>query len=103
MRVDCVVCCRLNELYDEPARANALVWNADGSMTKSVLSCHVDETLQRIWQNLSSRSLRCAPVPDDDGRPQGVVHARDVACALLDEVTHEEVLLRGYVLGIGYQ
>jgi len=26
-----------------------------------------------------------------------------VARALLDEVTHEELLLRDYVLGIGYQ
>jgi len=31
------------------------------------------------------------------------VHARDVAIALLDEVNYEEVLLRDYVMGVGYQ
>jgi CBS domain-containing protein len=46
---------------------------------------------------------RCAPVLDDSGRPRGVVQARDVARALLDEATTEEVLLRDYILGIGYQ
>jgi hypothetical protein len=34
---------------------------------------------------------------------KGVVHARDVGSALLDEVTQKEVLLRDYVLGVGYQ
>jgi hypothetical protein len=37
------------------------------------------------------------------GAPQGVLHARDVAIALLDEVNCEEVLLRNYVMGVGYQ
>jgi len=52
---------------------------------------------------MNARSLRCVPILDDSGRPQGVVHARDLARALLDEVTEEEVLLRDYVLGVGYQ
>jgi CBS domain-containing protein len=43
------------------------------------------------------------PVIDDFGRPQGIVHARDLARALLEEVDEEELLLRDYVLGIGYQ
>jgi len=85
------------------ARADALDLNAEAIMTTPVLSCHVDETLDQVWATLCSRSLRCAPIVDDEGRPQGVVHARDVASALLDEVTHEEVLLRDYVLGVGYQ
>jgi hypothetical protein len=32
-----------------------------------------------------------------------VLHARDVAMALIDEVNTEEVLLRDYVMGVGYQ
>jgi CBS domain-containing protein len=72
-------------------------------MSKAIVSCHADEALQRVWETLNARSLRSAPVLDSDGRPQGVVHARDLACALLDEVTQEEVLLRDYVLGVGYQ
>jgi CBS domain-containing protein len=85
------------------ARVDALVLNAGAIMTKPMLSCLVDELLQQVWEALSSRSLRCAPILDHEGRPQGVVHARDVACKLLEEVTEEEVLLRDYVMGVGYQ
>jgi CBS domain-containing protein len=73
-------------------------------MTRDVLSFQVNETLQSVWAALSTRrGLRCAPVLDSLRRPQGVVHARDIARALLDEVANEEQLLRDYVLGVGYQ
>ena len=85
------------------AGVDALCFNAGAIMTKPVLSCHVDETLQEVWAVMNSQTLPCAPILDDDGRAQGVVHARDIAIALLDEVNYEEVLLRDYVLGVGYQ
>ena len=85
------------------AGSDALGFNAGAIMTEPVLSCHVDEALQQVWAVMNSRTLPCAPILDDDGRAQGVVHARDVAIALLDEVNHEEVLLRDYVMGVGYQ
>jgi CBS domain-containing protein len=87
------------------ARAGAEACNTTASaiMTRSVVSCHVDQPLQQVWTAVNSRSLRCAPILDNEGRPQGVVHARDIARALLDEETHEEELLRDYVMGIGYQ
>jgi CBS domain-containing protein len=84
------------------AGADALGFNAGAIMTKPVLSCHVDQTLQEVWAVMNSRTLPCAPILDDDGRAQGVVHARDVAIALLDEVNYEEILLRDYVMGVGY-
>ena len=84
------------------AGVDALGFNAGAIMTKPVLSCHVDQTLQRVWAAMNSRTLPCAPILDDDGRAQGVVHARDVAIALLDEVNYEEILLRDYVMGVGY-
>ena len=68
------------------AGVDALSFNAGAIMTKPVLSCHVDETLQQVWAVMNSRTLPCAPILDDDGRAEGVVHARDVAIALLDEV-----------------
>jgi CBS domain-containing protein len=85
------------------ARADAVKMNTGAIMTHPVLSCHVDQTLQRVWESMNARSLRSVPILDDSGRPQGVVHARDLAHALLDEVNEEEVLLRDYVLGVGYQ
>ena len=83
--------------------AEAVGLNAGAIMTNVVLSCHVDQTLQQVWDVMSARTLRCAPILDEHGKPQGVVHARDVAKALLGEVTEEEGLLRDYVLGVGYQ
>jgi predicted transcriptional regulator len=68
-----------------------------------VLSCRVDENLQQIWAVMNSRTLPCAPIVDDGGRAQGVLHARDVAIALIDEVNYDDVLLREYVMGVGYQ
>jgi CBS domain-containing protein len=85
------------------AGIDALGLNAGAIMTKPLLSCHVDEDLQQVWAVMTSRTLPCAPILDDDGRAQGVLHARDVAIALLDEGTYEEQLLRNYVMGVGYQ
>src|SRR5215467_8143494 len=82
---------------------DALGLNAGAIMTKPVLSCHVDENLQQVWAVMTARTLPCAPILDKDGRAQGVLHARDVAIALLDEVNYEELLLRDYVMGVGYQ
>ena len=85
------------------ARADAVKMSTGAIMTNPVLSCHVDQTLQQVWESMNTRSLRSVPILDDSGRPQGVVHARDLAHALLDEVNEEELLLRDYVLGVGYQ
>jgi len=85
------------------AGADALGFNAGAIMTKPLLSCHVNEELQQVWAVMNSRTLPCAPILGDDGRAQGVLHARDLAIALLDEVNYEELLLRNYVMGVGYQ
>jgi CBS domain-containing protein len=87
------------------ARAGTEACNtpAGAIMTSSIVSCRVDQPVQQVWTNLNVRSLRCAPILDDEGRPEGVVHARDIARALLDEETHQEELLRDYIMGIGYQ
>jgi hypothetical protein len=52
---------------------------------------------------MTSLTLPCAPILGDDGRAQGILHARDVALALIDEVNWEEISLRDYVMGVGYQ
>jgi CBS domain-containing protein len=85
------------------ARGDAFNANAQAIMTTAFHSCRADQALESVWTDLGARRLRCAPVVDESGRPQGVVHARDIARVLLDEVTNEELLLRDYVLGVGYQ
>ena len=82
---------------------DAYAMNASDVMTQPVFSCHEDESLQLVWEGLNERSFQCVPVLDPSRRPRGIVHARDVVRALLDEVTHEELLLRDYVLGVGYR
>ncbi len=77
--------------------------NAGAVMTKSIVSCRVEHPLQQVWKIMNARSLRCVPILDRVGRPQGVVHGLDLVRALLDEETHEEELLRDYVMGVGYQ
>jgi CBS domain-containing protein len=84
------------------ARLDVFNMSAGALMTQSIFSCHVDQTLQGVWGSMNARSLRSAPILDDDGRPQGVLHARDLVRALIEEVEEEEELLRDYVLGIGY-
>jgi CBS domain-containing protein len=85
------------------ARVDACGLNADAIMATPMLSCRLNDPLQGVWAIMNSRYVRSVPILDDEGHPQGVVYARDVARALLDEVTHEEVLLRDYVMGVGYQ
>lgn len=85
------------------ARAAAADLNTGAIMADLILSCHVGQAAQPVWETMNARSLRAVPILDDVGRPLGVIHARDLARALLDEVTEEEGLLRDYVLGIGYQ
>lgn len=81
----------------------AISAKAETVMTRPIRSCGVNQTLQSVWTALGAGSLRCIPVLDEAGKPLGVVHARDVARALFDEVANEEMLLRDYVLGIGYR
>jgi CBS domain-containing protein len=82
---------------------DALGLTVGSLMTEPLLTCHTDEPLQQVWAVMNSRILPCAPILDEERRAQGVLHARDVAIALLDEVNSEEVLLRDYVMGVGYQ
>jgi hypothetical protein len=47
--------------------------------------------------------LKCVPIIDRDARPLGVLYVRDVLEVLLREVEYEELLLRDYVMGVGYR
>ncbi len=85
------------------SNGDAMRIRAEDFMTREFVSCREEQALQAVWQDLCSRGLRCAPVLDASGRLRGILHARDLVRALLDEVTTEEMLLRDYVLGVGYR
>jgi CBS domain-containing protein len=71
-------------------------------MTRTVILCHPNDLLHDVWSIMKERGLKNIPVMDKDSRPIGVLNARDALDALLDEVEYEEVLLREYVMCVGY-
>jgi CBS domain-containing protein len=71
-------------------------------MTQDVTYCHPSDLLHDVWLIMKERGFVHIPVIDQDFRPAGVVNARDALQALLGEVEDEELLLRDYVMGIGY-
>jgi CBS domain-containing protein len=74
-----------------------------GIMTRDVVSCGPEGSLQDVWSAMKSTGLQRVPVVDGDGKPTGIIYARDALQHLLREVEDEEALLRDYVLGIGYR
>ena len=71
-------------------------------MTRDVALCHGHDFLKDVWSTMKERGLKHIPVIDRESRPVGLLIARDVLDALLDEVEYEEQLLRDYVMSIGY-
>jgi|SRR5579859_503752 len=72
-------------------------------MTRNVISCHPGDLLHEVWSIMKERRLKNVPIVDQDLRPLGVLNARDALEALLKDVEHEEVLLREYVMCVGYR
>ena len=71
-------------------------------MTQTVTSCQTDDLLHDVLALMKSRGFVHIPIIDQNARPCGVVNARDALQALLREVKDEELLLRAYVMGVGY-
>lgn len=76
---------------------------ASAVMTRTVILCRPDAPLHDIWSVMKERRLKNIPIVDEGVRPLGVLNARDALEALLEEVEHEEVLLREYVMCVGYR
>jgi CBS domain-containing protein len=71
-------------------------------MTRTIVSCRPGDPLHDVWTTMKDRKLKNVPVLDQSSRPIGVLNARDLLEALLEEAEHEEVLLRDYVMSIGH-
>jgi CBS domain-containing protein len=72
-------------------------------MSRNIVSCGPGDDLYATWQRMAARSLQNLPVLGSDSRPLGVLDIRDALKALLEEEEYQELLLRNYVVGIGYQ
>jgi CBS domain-containing protein len=75
---------------------------ASAVMTQAVIYCRPDNLLHEIWLVMKERHLKNVPILDRASRPIGVLNARDTLEALLGEIEYEEVLLREYVMCVGY-
>jgi CBS domain-containing protein len=76
---------------------------ASSVMTRTVILCRPVDPLPEVWKIMKERHLKNIPIIDQDVRPLGVLNARDAFEALLEEVEYEEVLLRDYVMCVGYR
>jgi CBS domain-containing protein len=71
-------------------------------MRREVILCRPTDLLEDVWAVMKERSVKNIPVIGQDSRPIGVLNARDVLEALMDEAEYEEALLRDYVMSVGY-
>lgn len=74
-----------------------------GAMTREVTAVTADGWLQEVWEVMKTRGFKNIPVVDAEGKPLGVLNARDVLQTLLQEVREEERLLYDYAMNIGYR
>ena len=75
---------------------------ASSVMTPTVVHCQTKDVLPNVWSIMKDRGLKNLPVLDQDLRPIGVLNARDALEVLREEVEYEEVLLRDYVMCVGW-
>jgi CBS domain-containing protein len=72
-------------------------------MTRDVVLCRHNETVESVWERMKARSLKNIPVVEAETRPVGVLHARDLLEVLLKASKDQEAMLRDYVMGVGYR
>lgn len=72
-------------------------------MTSEVIYCRPGDMLREVWSTMKERGFLHVPVIDPNFRPSGVINARDALQALMGEVEDEGLLLRDYIMGIGYR
>ncbi len=84
-----------------PESAGATV--AGEVMTRDVISCRPDDTLDDALQIMNERGLVHMPVIGSDTRPLGVMEARDALRAVVAHASQELWHLRDYIMGPGYR
>lgn len=73
------------------------------AMSREVIAVAPEGQLGDAWQIMKSRGFKNIPVVKPDGKPLGVLNARDVLQNLWQEVQQEEELLFNYVMNVSYR
>jgi len=76
---------------------------ASAVMTRDVIYWVPSDSLYSVLSKMKEHTLVHIPVVDQMFKPCGVVNARDALQALLGEAEYDVLLLRDYIMGIGYQ
>lgn len=93
----------LRRVEESGPGANPCEAIVDDVMSRNVVSCRPDDSLERVLALMIERGLRRLPVTDEEGLLKGVITLHDVLAYLYEEAKLEERFLRNYFLGIGYQ
>lgn len=75
---------------------------ASSVMNCDVATCKPGDQMDIVWTGMKERGIKNLPVVDENSMPMGILNARDVLQALMQEVQYEEDLLRDYVQCVGY-
>lgn len=77
--------------------AEALGFEARHVMTRDVVSCHPDDSIDQVMETMTTGRFRHLPVVDR-GELLGLVSIGDVVKARLEEARHETEALRAYIV-----
>lgn len=72
-------------------------------MTRDVVRCGLTDRLGAVWDMMHALELRNIPVTCAALRPLGIVNARHALAAMLQEAEAEDLMLRDYIMGVGYR
>jgi signal-transduction protein with cAMP-binding, CBS, and nucleotidyltransferase domain len=72
-------------------------------MTQDVIACHPDQRLYDAWLLMKDTGKKQIPISNQVSEPLGLLYANDALEVLMKEVEYEDLLLREYVMGIGYR
>lgn len=72
-------------------------------MSKDVIACYPEQGLYDVWLLMKDKGLKQIPVADQTSKPLGLLYASVALEVLMKEVEYQDLLLRDYVMGIGYR
>jgi len=72
-------------------------------MTRDVIACHPDQNRYEVWLLMKGKKLKQIPLSNQASEPLGLLFANETLEVLMKEVEYEDLLLRDYVMGIGYR
>jgi len=84
-------------------QAGFFTTRADEVMSRSFESCAPEDLLSDVLANMHAHGLISVLLVDAQHKALGIVNARDGLRALLAAGNDEALLMRNYVMGIGYQ